>query len=136
MVQDPSILRQWSVVYTLDKQAHSWTRRCKINSNNARVLKQLGWEPTVKLADGLKLTYLWIKDQLKDEADHSGYSKSTIVNTSAPCELGSLREPDGTESYHKAKQAVSKGFKPVSVLGNRQSDERIRLPGHTVVTAA
>ncbi len=34
------------------------------NSENTLILSQLGWEPTVKLADGLKLTYFWIKKQV------------------------------------------------------------------------
>ena len=34
------------------------------NSDNARILEKLGWEPTIKLNDGLKLTYDWIKVQL------------------------------------------------------------------------
>lgn len=35
------------------------------NSENSLILSQLGWEPTVKLADGLKLTYEWIKVQVR-----------------------------------------------------------------------
>lgn len=34
------------------------------NSDNARILERLGWEPTVRLEDGLKITYSWIKKQL------------------------------------------------------------------------
>ena len=34
------------------------------NSDNQLILEKLGWEPTIKLADGLKLTYEWIKKQL------------------------------------------------------------------------
>lgn len=96
------------------------------NSDNALILKQLGWEPTVKLADGLKLTYSWIKDQLANEQDHSAYSKSTIVQTSAPRELGSLREADGKEGFEKAKQAAREGFEAAGITSN----------GHTDVKAA
>lgn len=35
------------------------------NSENSLILSQLGWEPTVKLADGLKLTYDWINVQVR-----------------------------------------------------------------------
>ena len=35
------------------------------NSDNALILSQLGWEPTVKLHDGLKITYFWIKKQVR-----------------------------------------------------------------------
>lgn len=96
------------------------------NSDNALILKQLGWEPTVKLADGLKMTYDWIKDQLTSEKDHSAYSKSTIVQTSAPRELGSLREADGKEGFEKAKQAAREGFEAAGFTVN----------GHTNVQAA
>lgn len=34
------------------------------NSDNALILEMLGWEPTVKMEDGLKLTYSWIKNQV------------------------------------------------------------------------
>ena len=64
----------------------------------------------MQLADGLARTYSWIKQQLSEEADHSSYAKSTVVSTSAPRELGSLREADGKEHLEKAKQTVSAGF--------------------------
>lgn len=34
------------------------------NSDNALILSKLGWEPTIKLADGLKITYGWIKGEI------------------------------------------------------------------------
>lgn len=34
------------------------------NSDNALILEKLGWEPTVRLADGLHITYGWIKGEL------------------------------------------------------------------------
>lgn len=36
------------------------------NSENTLILDQLGWEPTIKLADGLRITYTWIKSQLAE----------------------------------------------------------------------
>ena len=43
------------------------------NSENSLILEKLGWQPTVKLADGLRITYFWIKDQLtKEGGDISG----------------------------------------------------------------
>ena len=39
------------------------------NSDNSLILEKLGWEPTITLADGLKVTYFWIKSQL-DEVWH------------------------------------------------------------------
>ena len=34
------------------------------NSDNQLILEKLGWEPTIRLKDGLNLTYDWIKKQL------------------------------------------------------------------------
>lgn len=72
------------------------------NSDNALILEKLGWEPTVRLADGLRLTYDWIKGQLAAEAatkgkDLSSYAHSMVVGTSAPKALGTLRAADGAE---------------------------------------
>lgn len=36
------------------------------NSDNALILEKLGWEPTIRLADGLKVTYFWIKSELDE----------------------------------------------------------------------
>ena len=36
------------------------------NSDNALILEKLGWEPTVRLADGLRVTYFWIKRELEE----------------------------------------------------------------------
>lgn len=34
------------------------------NSDNARILERLGWEPSTSLATGMEMTYAWIYDQL------------------------------------------------------------------------
>ncbi|MGH9184901.1 MAG: GDP-mannose 4,6-dehydratase, partial [Acidimicrobiales bacterium] len=36
------------------------------NSGNTRILAELGWEPTIRLRDGLAATYEWIYEQLAD----------------------------------------------------------------------
>jgi len=71
------------------------------NSDNALILEKLGWQPSVKLADGLKLTYFWIKKQIEGEGatNVSGYAKSMVVSTGAPEELGALRAADGREGF-------------------------------------
>lgn len=35
------------------------------NSDNGRLREVLGWEPTITLEDGLKITYQWIEDQVR-----------------------------------------------------------------------
>ena len=52
------------------------------NSNNVLILKELGWEPTMKIADGLRKTYFWIKGEIEKEqaaGKASDYSKSEVV---------------------------------------------------------
>eukprot|EP01026_Neomeris_dumetosa_P000605 TRINITY_DN10151_c0_g2_i2.p1 TRINITY_DN10151_c0_g2~~TRINITY_DN10151_c0_g2_i2.p1 ORF type:complete len:286 (+),score=46.76 TRINITY_DN10151_c0_g2_i2:218-1075(+) len=72
------------------------------NSDNKLILEKLGWEPTIRLQDGLKNTYFWIKEKLTEEMGSSGgdvsqYASSMVVQTSAPKELGTLRQSDGSE---------------------------------------
>lgn len=53
------------------------------NSNNVLIKEKLGWEPTMKIADGLKETYFWIKGEIEREEKEgtkiSDFSKSEIV---------------------------------------------------------
>eukprot|EP00850_Spirogloea_muscicola_P019591 SM000194S04827 [mRNA] locus=s194:220350:222476:- [translate_table: standard] len=73
------------------------------NSDNTLIKEKLGWAPCMKLEDGLRITYFWIKEQLEKEkasgADIASLSSSKIVGTSAPVSLGSLRAADGKEKF-------------------------------------
>lgn len=40
------------------------------NSDNSLLNTLLEWEPTVSLSDGLKTTYLWIENQMKNNPDY------------------------------------------------------------------
>lgn len=56
------------------------------NSNNDLIKKVLGWAPSIKLADGLKLTYDWIKNEIDSERKgglSTDYSTSKIVTQDA-----------------------------------------------------
>ncbi|KAK9801920.1 hypothetical protein WJX73_004107 [Symbiochloris irregularis] len=85
------------------------------NSDNALILEKLGWEPTIRLADGLQITYGWIKGQLAEEAgeDPSVYASSQIVATSKPRELGSTGpdKPNGVNAIASklANKAAKQG---------------------------
>ena len=72
------------------------------NSNNDLIREKLGWAPSVSLANGLKVTYFWIKEQLEKEGGPADkYAHSTIVSCTAPVELGALRvAKDGDEFVH------------------------------------
>ncbi|KAK7391888.1 hypothetical protein VNO78_20311 [Psophocarpus tetragonolobus] len=71
------------------------------NSDNTLIKEKLGWAPTMKLKDGLRITYFWIKEQIEKEKsqgiDISVYGSSKVVQTQAPVQLGSLRAADGKE---------------------------------------
>jgi nucleoside-diphosphate-sugar epimerase len=42
------------------------------NSDNAKILESLGWEPSIRLRDGLKKTYRWIEAQMAEETVEQG----------------------------------------------------------------
>jgi nucleoside-diphosphate-sugar epimerase len=43
------------------------------NSDNTRIRSLLGWEPSVRLRDGLERTYAWIYDQIVNERHCPSY---------------------------------------------------------------
>jgi len=53
------------------------------NSNSKLILEKLEWEPTITIADGLKKTYFWIKDEIekvrKEGSEAVDFSTSEIV---------------------------------------------------------
>lgn len=50
------------------------------NSNNVLIREKLGWEPSIKIQEGLGKTYFWIKEQIEKEGgDATAYSHSEIV---------------------------------------------------------
>lgn len=74
------------------------------NSNNELIKEKLGWAPSVKLEDGLKVTFEWINEQIQKEAakgvdTSAAFGKSVVCATMAPTELGALRAADGQETY-------------------------------------
>ena len=83
------------------------------NSDNTLILEKLGWQPTVSLRDGLRMTYFWIKGQIEQEVKQRGadaaaaYAHSTVVKTGAPTELGTLRKADGEEGFDKTATATA-----------------------------
>lgn len=73
------------------------------NSNNDLIKEKLGWVPSVKLQDGLKVTFDWMCSKVDSEAaegidNTAAFAKSTICSTQAPTKLGQLRAADGEEN--------------------------------------
>ena len=65
------------------------------NSNNDLIKEKLGWAPSIKLQEGLSVTYFWIKKQLdKEKGDISQFAQSKVCTTMAPKALGELRKGD------------------------------------------
>jgi len=58
------------------------------NSDNTLIKQKLGWEPSIKLADGLKKLYVWMKGEIEKEkakgVDISVYGSSKVVQNRTP----------------------------------------------------
>jgi GDP-D-mannose 3',5'-epimerase len=70
------------------------------NSNNDLIKKVLGWSPTMKLADGLRLTYDWIAGQIAKEraagiVNEYGSSKIVVQDASNMETLGQTADASG-----------------------------------------
>jgi nucleoside-diphosphate-sugar epimerase len=39
------------------------------NSDNTRIIAELGWEPSIRLRDGMERTYHWIQDEYARKYD-------------------------------------------------------------------
>jgi len=59
------------------------------NSDNTFVREHLAWEPSTKLEVGLKITYDWIKEQMKDK-DVNAF-KSSEIFVSVPTQLNNKK---------------------------------------------
>jgi nucleoside-diphosphate-sugar epimerase len=44
------------------------------NSDNTLIQKEFGWEPSIRLVDGLETTYRWVYDQVKAKLDGRPYT--------------------------------------------------------------
>merc|ERR1711957_526823 len=52
------------------------------NSNSKLILEKLGWEPTIRVADGLRKAYFWIKGEIereRKEGNAADFSTSEVV---------------------------------------------------------
>ena len=49
------------------------------NSDNDKLREVLKWEPGISLEDGLKVTYTWIEDQVRQQLDEEGNLRSSSI---------------------------------------------------------
>jgi len=58
------------------------------NSDNTLIRQRLGWEPSIKLADGMRKLYFWMKSKIEEEkangVDISAYASSKVVANRTP----------------------------------------------------
>lgn len=88
------------------------------NSDNTMIKARIGWEPPTKLADGLRKTYFWIKEQMAaDKAkgiDTSIYAKSKVVVQDTAVLDGVLKD-----GYTRAADGTEKTTLDTSVCCNK-----------------
>ena len=87
------------------------------NSDNELILEKLGWEPTIRLADGLKVTYFWIKGQLEEVSavllpSHSSCICQAFTDSILSCQqsLASALSPSGRLCVPITAQLGSSAF--------------------------
>ena len=49
------------------------------NSDNDKLREVLKWEPGISLENGLKVTYTWIEDQVRQQLDHEGNLRNSSI---------------------------------------------------------
>ena len=87
------------------------------NSNNKLIMEKLGWAPSIKIEDGLRKTYFWIKGEIereRQEGNTTDFSKSEVVQQTDD----SLMKLGNEESAAVAKPGL------VSVMDISDSDSK------------
>merc|ERR1712228_336362 len=82
------------------------------NSNNVLIMKELQCKPTIKIKDGLKKTYFWIKGEIEKEektGKKSNYSTSKLCSKwmIVLCSLDRVKELRIVAYYHILQYAIS-----------------------------
>merc|ERR1711881_746019 len=74
------------------------------NSDNTLINEVLGWQPNTKLADGLRTTYFWIKDQVENLSatgfDVKTLGTSKIVKQEEAMEYADMRNAQTKDGEH------------------------------------
>ena len=81
------------------------------NSDNTRIKQVLGWEPSTKLKDGLKITYFWIKNQVEKKVaagvDIKTLACSKVVKQDEAMEYSNKRKAE-SEAANAALEGDAK----------------------------
>jgi len=80
------------------------------NSDNTMIQEKLGWAPTIKAVDGLKLTYDWIKAEIV--AERAAGQTNNYANSRVVVQDGASLEMD--KPMHTSQ--VDKDGKPLSIF--------------------
>jgi len=93
------------------------------NSDNTMIKERLHWEPPTRLAEGLKATYFWIKEQIDNEKkkgiDTDAYASSKVVVQDTAVLDGVLKE-----GYVRAADGTEKTTYDTSICCNNISVEK------------
>ena len=93
------------------------------NSDNTRIKQVLGWEPSTKLKDGLKITYFWIKKRVEEKVaagvDIKTLACSKVVKQDEAMEYSNKRKAE-SEAANAALEGDAKR-KKVEPAADRKS---------------
>jgi GDP-D-mannose 3',5'-epimerase len=93
------------------------------NSDNTKIKELIGWEPPTKLADGLRTTYFWIKEQMeKDKAN--GIDTSIYASSKVVVQDTSVLEGVSKDGYTRAADGEEKTTFDTSICCNDTSSRK------------
>jgi nucleoside-diphosphate-sugar epimerase len=78
------------------------------NSDNTRILQLLGWEPSIKLRDGMAKTYAWIEEEYL--AKYGPNARKTVVSLNGQARKGKAKAAKG-KAKASGRKVVAKGRK-------------------------
>jgi len=93
------------------------------NSDNTMIRARLGWEAPTKLADGLRKTYFWIKEQIDKEAA-TGFDTSVYACSKVVVQDTAVLEGVSKEGYVRTADGAEKTTTDTSICCNNISVEK------------
>jgi len=93
------------------------------NSDNTMIRARLGWEAPTKLADGLRKTYFWIKEQIDKEAA-AGFDTSVYACSKVVVQDTAVLDGVTKEGYVRTADGAEKTTNDTSICCNNISVEK------------